>query len=124
MVGACEDRGLNEPDEESRIVSLLLVGVAPIVKPARPIQLGWYGLWLQCFNPDPGYVGWITHTAKPAIDADILHVDKEGWNTASGDAGFWLQKHATLPQMYCNHTMELWARASNAVQYRRPGSHE
>lgn len=72
------------------------------------------------FKPAIAMVGWLQKARQPHFGAEIVTfrgVDgPRGWGTAHGDAGEWADSRAA-PWPYGRYTMELWADASNAVQW-------
>lgn len=70
------------------------------------------------------WVGWYIEHDRPGFYADITDIWRgvgkfsSGWaSVMRGDATYKEEPSAVLPQSYAEYTMELWARATNAVQW-------
>lgn len=88
-----------------------------------PIDIGWYGSVYNEFYSDVAWLAWISDTSKPVFTPQILSIEKRGWYTPSGNGDWWFtedgEHNRHRIEVYHDHTMELWAHASNAVQYRK-----
>jgi hypothetical protein len=98
-------------------VGLLLVGIAPKLC-GRRVDIGHYCDFESIAVGEPQWrpagVGWFSHHGKPGFTPDIVAVSLGGrlYGGLSGAQG------EPLPAP--EHTMALWAHATNAVQYRSP----
>lgn len=108
--------------------ALLLLGASPMRVGSR-IQLGWFNqLFRPCYQTEdawwPVSVGWIADPDRPVFRPDIIDTyfmpdDSRYWGAVlSGYMG----ADESTPAAYCDHTLGLWARAANAVQWRGEGA--
>lgn len=116
MRRASQAKLVAEEDEEPMGPAIVLLGVAPVKQVGR-CQLGWWGSGAINCRAEPAFLGWIVHPHRPEFSVDIVSVFSEGWYSAGGAAG-WDGEGHPFPHHYPHHTMDLWARASNAVQWR------
>lgn len=130
MTKACEDRGTFLKDNNSNINGALLVGVAPTLTGrdsnhyTSRINLGWFinaggtGGVTYC---DMG-IGWIPQFDTPDMVSDLMFVDPSypgWWTVMTGDGGCWSDSDGPPVKAYASHTMGLWNKACNAVQWHR-----
>jgi hypothetical protein len=116
-VGACERRGLlHETADRSALNGVLMLGVAPRMpkENGRAVRAGWIGLQPD-YDHAPAFILWRPHQWRPAFTADLVAIEPGGWRAADGDAG--PDSHNPGFCHYDHHTMELWAAATNRVQW-------
>jgi len=127
MTGALFERGTQD------LTHLLFLGTAPVPDPERPdfAAIGIAGY------PDPArgvgfqraLIAWFPADDSPTMAADIIHAADLHPSRPDGvidfDFAAGLLSGRIMHQIdvsgYREHTLRLWARASNAVQYRAGG---
>ena len=80
------------------------------------LHVGWFSVGEEDWKPFEAFIGWRPDPSKPIMTPGIYHFEAEGYWGVDGDNGVW-GSGAFKPHPYGEHSMELWARASNAVQY-------
>ena len=115
MMAAVVERGL------AGNATLMLLGTSPVATKAG-VRVGWIGhvdeqagntIWSEAV------IAWFLHPDRPEIVADAMFCDTEepssGW---SGVLTYYFASNMWRDaRPYRTHTMELWAAASNAVQW-------
>lgn len=100
--------------------SLLLCPVAPqLVK--GYVHIGWH---MTSYSTHKGWLSspvcWVPHSDRPGFYAEIaapsLDDDCRYWHGLCFGDAFDVERHQ-VPHFYPEHAMELWARATNAVQW-------
>jgi len=113
-----------ERDLQDEISALLLLGVSPISH-GDGVQIGWVGEpYSDAPDADwhPSALAWVSDHNHPMFRADFLvpRVPGEEFQGALTDE-YWLRHDVErLPPLYPEHTMQLWAEATNAVQWKPP----
>jgi hypothetical protein len=124
MVAACLEHDVEK---------IVLTRTAPAMPPStRPlVEIGWMGWWPE-YRPIRAMLGWLPQTTCPEFYSTLVDVvpgsrDKDSMGTwwqdfATGRIGFFQdplgQGAIVLSSTYNDHTMRLWAEATNAAQYR------
>jgi hypothetical protein len=116
MHNTCAANGMFE-GEDPAVRGLMLFGVAPDRRARSGCQLGW---WTQYggIQPSRAFLGWLSGNVVPRFKADVIDLQPDGWIAAGGDASSWGRDRG--PKPYAAHTMELWAQATNMVQWKAP----
>jgi hypothetical protein len=100
--------------------ALLLCPVAPRLV-GSVVMIGWQISDLSCDNGwRDAPLCWIPHSGHPGFYADIPSPAFHGgmWRGLCFGDAFDVERHQ-VPHFYPDYTMELWARATNAVQWER-----
>lgn len=117
IAGSCGELPANE---ESIGRWVLLTRTAPVIT-GSIINLGWLGGDDNGFSPTKAMLGWIAHNCRPEYEVSVIGVEGAGWYSTAGHAGSLLPPDPLeCPHSYHDYGMELWARASNAVQWKPP----
>jgi hypothetical protein len=111
---------------------LFLFGTAPQLMPENGfVRLGWQGnMWCDYDEKTkrhkldsvrrwwtPAYLHWLQMYDRPSFVPDILHTSPH----QQIQGGFFSDLTFLDAKTYAAHTMSLWARATNAVQYQHGG---
>lgn len=119
---ACRDRGLFDQEQEFPMHGLLLTCVAPVLR-SHMVQIGWIsGNGNSRFTAVEAYLVWIPDFESPKFIPSIASIQDEGWFSVCGDASRWASQIDRQPSFYHRYATELWARATNAVQWKGPAS--
>lgn len=116
MLSACDEKGVFS--EDSDIYGIVLVGASPETTEKLGVRVGW--LYQKAFRkrePADASILWSLDDDAPVVMADFAYVDPTGagWFTLmSGDAETGAPSRT---RFYKKHTLSLWSRASNAVQW-------
>jgi hypothetical protein len=105
-----------EPELDYELSGLLLTRTAPVIDETGRVQLGWFAVPDQNgFNPQPAYLGWLSSNLTPEREPAIIHTERNGWWSTRGYFGPW--SDYLSPRFYAEHTLKLWATATNTVQW-------
>lgn len=116
-IAACNERGLLSAESDRYVNGLFLTRVAPTIINNK-VQVGWFTtLNSNDLRPAPAYLGWLPSYVKPTYSPDLINVSEKGWWSAGGDADMWDNAHQS-PRIFADHTMGIWAEASNKVQWQ------
>jgi hypothetical protein len=91
---------------------VFVMGVAP-TRIKTHVRLGWWAASYQ-----PVFLVWAPEPDEPVFKADFLSFtsDAKNWVTCNNNGGT-LENFPGAIDSYADHTMGLWADASNAVQW-------
>jgi len=122
MIGAAAERGLLGKS------AFLLLGTSPIIDPrdSRFVCIGIMWFPEDAGNPvkwvwNSARIGWFPDPAKPQMFADIVpscHWEDDGGPEMAYPCLRDVCLHRMDVEGYALPTMELWAQATNAVQYQ------
>jgi hypothetical protein len=115
-------RGALGPAEDA---NLLLVGVSPLFAGPHAATLGWH-MYAEAEavgrKPAPAYAYWQAFPHKPAFRADIMVPQHYDPNDDAAFVGLLLGGRDFMlrgtDSFYLAHTKALWARATEAVQWK------
>ncbi len=91
--------------------AVFVLGVAP-AKLNGFVQIGWWAASYQ-----NAAVAWVTDPAKPVVFADLLTMTSDSKTWIIGTLGRGPVEKPPTIRWYSDHTMGLWADATNAVQW-------
>ena len=113
-VAACFEKGLSDS-----LSGILLVGVGPTIH-GRGVIVGWHGT-LYSDEPKADWgdsgLGWLLADTHPEIWPDLINPDPSGQGWSGVLTGIWGRGTPHDIRCYQDHTMKLWAEATNRVQW-------
>lgn len=126
-ISACEARNiLTDTDERDELGGIFLTRLSPETDaPSGVVRVGWFGVRNTEYRPMPAYLCWVLEPCRPVIKPTIVCLEHDGWYSIDGDAAPWLSEERRYhddPISYSRHTMELWAKATNTVQWLGRGA--
>lgn len=124
MVAACFARGM-----QREVCGYLLLGLAPTLVSSIPM-VGWHG---TPYSDEPradwcaAPLSWVPDAERPLLRPDVIRVQQVIWKEGGPkelELDAVLEERHSVPidtlQDYPEHTMRLWAQATNVVQWKPP----
>jgi hypothetical protein len=121
MLKAAVDRGLGDSGR-----FLLLLGTGPM-RLGESVLAGWRCMLLKDFpyEWEGTPIRWVADPDRPELRGDLIHTTAHAPFLESGNDDYWdglttgiWHYEGPLPLSYPDHTLRLWAEASNAVQWK------